>query len=54
MADEQGAVLTRYPDGPLLLRGNFTLRTSAGTAMPPTAAATAICSCAASTSTCWS
>ena len=45
MADEQGAVLTRYPDGPLLLRGNFTLRTPDGEVIDPGRGTVALCRC---------
>jgi len=45
MADEQGAVLTPYPDGPLLLRGNFTLRTPDGEVIDPGRGTVALCRC---------
>ena len=45
MADEQGAVLIPYPDGPLLLRGNFTLRTPDGEVIDPGRATVALCRC---------
>jgi len=45
MADERGAVVTPYPDGPLLVRGDFTLRTPDGEVIDPGRGTVALCRC---------
>ncbi|OJF11561.1 CDGSH iron-sulfur domain-containing protein [Couchioplanes caeruleus] len=44
-ADEHGAVVVPYEDGPLLLRGTFTLRTPDGQIIDPGRATVALCRC---------
>jgi CDGSH-type Zn-finger protein len=45
MSDEHGAIVTPYPDGPLLLRGDFTLLTPDGAVIEPGRATVALCRC---------
>ena len=43
--EEHGAIVTPYEDGPLILRGNFTLRTPDGRVIEPGRATVALCRC---------
>ena len=43
--DDDGATVIPYEDGPLLLRGNFTLRTPDGDVIDPGRATVALCRC---------
>ena len=43
--EERGAVVIPYEDGPLLVRGNFTLRTPAGEVIDPGRTTVALCRC---------
>ena len=45
MADQDGATVVPCEDGPLLLRGNFTLRTPEGDLIDPGRATVALCRC---------
>jgi CDGSH-type Zn-finger protein len=45
MADQDGATVVPCEDGPLLLRGNFTLRTPQGDLIDPGRATVALCRC---------
>ncbi|GAB3137740.1 hypothetical protein GCM10027290_04040 [Micromonospora sonneratiae] len=42
---EAAATITTYEDGPLLVRGDFVLRTSAGETIDPGRATVALCRC---------
>ena len=43
--EEHGAIVTPYEDGPLIVRGNFTLRTPDGQVIEPGRATVALCRC---------
>jgi CDGSH-type Zn-finger protein len=43
--EEQGATVVAYENGPLLLRGNFTLRTPDGEVIDPGRTTVALCRC---------
>jgi CDGSH-type Zn-finger protein len=43
--EDQGATVIPYEDGPLLLRGNFTLRTPDGDVIDPGRRTVALCRC---------
>ncbi|GAA3937824.1 hypothetical protein Aau02nite_83450 [Amorphoplanes auranticolor] len=43
--DDGGATVIPYEDGPLLLRGNFTLRTPDGDVIDPGRGTVALCRC---------
>ena len=43
--DDLGATVVPYEDGPLLLRGNFTLRTPDGDVIDPGRGTVALCRC---------
>ncbi|MFC3386466.1 CDGSH iron-sulfur domain-containing protein [Couchioplanes azureus] len=43
--EEHGAVVVPYEDGPLLIRGTFTLRTPDGQVIDPGRATVALCRC---------
>lgn len=43
--DEQGTTVIPYEDGPLILRGNFTLRTPDGEVIDPGRTTVALCRC---------
>jgi len=45
MADQDGATVVPCEDGPLLLRGNFTLRTPEGDVIDPGRTTVALCRC---------
>jgi CDGSH-type Zn-finger protein len=47
--DEHAAVITPYKDGPLLVRGDFTLRTPDGEIIDPGRKTVALCRCGLST-----
>ncbi len=44
-ADDDGATVIPYEDGPLILRGNFTLRTPSGEVIEPGRKTVALCRC---------
>ncbi len=44
-ADDDGATVIPYEDGPLILRGNFTLRTPSGEVIEPGRGTVALCRC---------
>jgi CDGSH-type Zn-finger protein len=48
-SDPRPAVVTPYPDGPLLLRGSFEIRTPDGELIPPGRPVVALCRCGWST-----
>jgi len=48
--DEHGATLTPYENGPLLVRGDFTLRTPDGRVIEPGRGTIALCRCGKSAS----
>jgi CDGSH-type Zn-finger protein len=43
--EEHGAIVVPYEDGPLLVRGNFILRTPDGEVIEPGRATVALCRC---------
>jgi CDGSH-type Zn-finger protein len=43
--EEQGATVVPYENGPLLVRGNFTLRTPDGELIAPGRSTVALCRC---------
>ena len=43
--DDGGTVIVPYEDGPLLVRGNFTLRTPDGEVIDPGRGTVALCRC---------
>jgi len=43
--DDRGATVIPYEDGPLLVRGNFTLRTPEGEVIDPGRTTVALCRC---------
>ncbi|MFI5935495.1 CDGSH iron-sulfur domain-containing protein [Actinoplanes sp. NPDC051494] len=45
MGDGGGAVIVPYEDGPLLVRGDFTLRTPDGDVIDPGRGTVALCRC---------
>jgi CDGSH-type Zn-finger protein len=45
VGDEPGTVVVPYEDGPLLIRGDFELRTPDGTVIEPGRATVALCRC---------
>jgi CDGSH-type Zn-finger protein len=48
--DEHGATVVPYENGPLLIRGNFTLRTPDGQVIEPGRGTIALCRCGKSAS----
>jgi CDGSH-type Zn-finger protein len=48
--DSHGAIVTPYENGPLLIRGDFTLRTPDGTVIEPGRGTVALCRCGKSAS----
>lgn len=45
MADADGALITPYEDGPLILRGRFTITDQDGTVIDPGRRTVALCRC---------
>ena len=43
--EEHGAIVTPYEDGPLIVRGDFTLRTPDGQVIEPGRGTVALCRC---------